>query len=259
MTTLNAYHVDTILCYEKQSNLNRGGVKMSHPFNITTKRKTEEGKEEVVETIRGPIPSEEWDLLLRFKAESESLWNTLQRCGDLNTRVSLKWNIEDGVLDASDSINLDENDLSAILHKMRPFILNKEKTNFYKVANIIKRKIKSEYIHHLVETIKSRFSGKELSDMMQAFFLRGQENMLINSENIFMKWLNAYEYHRDDKKRELLEEIDKVVPKTFSRSLFESSLIDRSKAVIELGTIISSLEERSGREITIKMQKIVDQ
>lgn len=226
---------------------------MSHPFSITTKRKTEEGKEEIVETIEGHIPSEEWNLLLRFKAESESLWNTLQRCGDLNTRASLKWNKEDGVLDASGSIRLDENDLSAILHKMRPFLLNKEKTNFYKIANIIKRRIRSEYTHYLVETIKSRFSGRELSDMMQALFQRGQENMLINSEGIFMKWVNAEEYHRDDEKRELLEEIDSVLPRTFSRSLFESSLIDRAKSVIELGNIIVSLEERSGRKITISM------
>ena len=55
------------------------------------------------------------------------------------------------------------------------------------------------------------------------------------------------------KNGELLEEIDTVVPRTFSRSLFHSSLIDRSKAVIELGNIISSLEERSGRTILFRM------
>ena len=226
---------------------------MSQPFNITTKRKTDEGTEEVVETTSGHIPSEEWELLLRFKAEYESLCNTLKRCGDLNTRVSLKWNKEDGVLDASDSINLNENDLYAILHKMRPFLLNKEKTNFYKIAKVIKHRIRNKAIHSLVETIKSRFSGKDLSNTFQTFFYRGQEDMLINSENTFMKWLNAYEYHRDDEKRELLEEIDTVVPRTFSRSLFESLLIDKSNAVIELGTIISLLEERSGKSVLLRM------
>ena len=74
-------------------------------------------------------------------------------------------------------------------------------------------------------------------------------DLIVNSDKTLMTWLNAFEYHRDNDKRKLIEEIDKIIPEDFSRALFASMIIDKVRAVLELGDVITFLESWNGSMI----------
>ena len=59
---------------------------------------------------------------------------------------------------------------------------------------------------------------------------------LINSTETLDLWLNAYDYHRDDEKRVEFEALhDGNLPIEYSRALFIHILLDRARAVVDLG------------------------
>jgi hypothetical protein len=66
---------------------------------------------------------------------------------------------------------------------------------------------------------------------------------IINSTETLDLWLNAYEYHRDDDKRVAFEALhDDALPIGFSRALLIDIMLDRARAVIELGNAIYALQ-----------------
>ena len=80
-----------------------------------------------------------------------------------------------------------------------------------------------------------------------------QKDLIVNCEKTLMDWINAYEYHRDDEKQRLIEDLDKTLPAEFSRSMFKSMLLDKVKAVIYFRNMISALERRGGSTIPIPL------
>ena len=65
--------------------------------------------------------------------------------------------------------------------------------------------------------------------------------MVLNSDDTLMKWLNAYEYHRDEDKRRQLGELHEVWPIGFSKGMWGGMMIDKARAVVELaGWIIAA-------------------
>ena len=66
---------------------------------------------------------------------------------------------------------------------------------------------------------------------------------LINSTETLDLWLNAYEYHRDDEKRVEFEALhDGNLPMEYSRALFIHILLDRARAVVDLGNAFYALQ-----------------
>jgi hypothetical protein len=61
---------------------------------------------------------------------------------------------------------------------------------------------------------------------------------LINSTDTLDLGLNAYEYHGDDDKRAKFEALhdDHLLPMEYSRALLISIMLDRARAVVEIGT-----------------------
>jgi hypothetical protein len=67
---------------------------------------------------------------------------------------------------------------------------------------------------------------------------------LINSTETLDLWLNAFEYHRDDKKRAKFEALhdDDTLPVNYSRALFVHIMLDRARVVIEIGNPLYALQ-----------------
>ena len=72
---------------------------------------------------------------------------------------------------------------------------------------------------------------------------------MVNSEEVLMAWLNAYEYHRDDGKRKLIEEIEAVFPKESLRMIFMLMILEKIKIIFEFKGVISRIDKRGGFEI----------
>jgi hypothetical protein len=56
-------------------------------------------------------------------------------------------------------------------------------------------------------------------------------DVLLNSEETLQKWLNAFEYHRDEDKRQELDTLHWLWPTDISRALFLALLLDKADAV----------------------------
>ena len=190
---------------------------MGQPYNITMKLKS------TGETIRitGQIPSEAWTTLLRFRDEANEFLADLKECENLKVSGTLNWNTTDGLSsEVHDTIK--SRDLAMILHHLRPFLLQNEPLEFNRTVNLLQRYIRHEWMGAGFRFLKDLFSGKEFQ--RQTRITSG--DLRVNCERTLMTWINAYEYHRDDDKRRLIEELDARFPAEFSRSLFVSMVID---------------------------------
>ncbi len=89
-------------------------------------------------------------------------------------------------------------DASFFIYKLRPFVLQKERTYFHKVRKLLGLKIDNSDIKGFLKLQKEMFDGKRL----QNFQILTNETAL-NTEKTLFDWVNAYEYHRDKDKKEV--------------------------------------------------------
>ncbi len=228
---------------------------MDKSYNIAIKRKSTEKTTH----LSGQIPSKSWETLLRFRDEVKKLLSVLRECENLNVSFNLQWSRDDNVLRSNPKATVKDRDLAAILHSLRPFILQKETIEFNRTINTIQRHIRHEVIKSYFQSLKDLFSGKEFQGYVQVSQEQRvgelgnlEELQVVNSEKILMTWLNAYEYHRDDDKQKLIDQIDSVLPKDFTRMLFVSMVLDKVKVILQLGDIIHVIEEKGGFGIEIR-------
>ena len=76
-------------------------------------------------------------------------------------------------------------------------------------------------------------------------------DQVMNSEEMLFTWLNAHEYHRDRDKQEFLETLHKILPLEWSRGVFVSLLVDKTKAILTLAALV---ELALGKRETITVE-----
>lgn len=125
-------------------------------------------------------------------------------------------------------------DVLAFLHRLRPLILQEEPACFQKVRAVLKRRLKDASIHPFMERLLDVYEGRE----MQKVVAIQSNDCIVNSEKMLITWLNAYEYHRDRDKQELLESYSKIMPSEWSRGVFLILLVEKGKAITNLGALV---------------------
>jgi hypothetical protein len=133
-----------------------------------------------------------------------------------------------------------EVDVSALLHRLRPFVLHKEPTNFNTICSCLRRSITAREFCDIIKYLQRLYDGRK----MQSAVLVTADGVKINSDKTLDEWLNAYEYHRDRDKRADFESLHEIFPLEASRAIFISMLLDRVEAIVALGDIISVVMER---------------
>ena len=185
-------------------------------------------------SITGEIPSEDWAKLLRFRDEAKHFLEELKKCENLNVNFVLEWNHAVGL--SSKTTNIKSQDLALILLRLRPFMLNNEPYEFNRIINLFQRYVRHKRIVEYLGFLKDEFSGKVFQSQIQ--ITSGE--FLVNCEKMLWTWLNAYEFHRRDEERRLIQEIDASLPADLSRAIFASMIIDKVKAVSKFTGLISS-------------------
>ena len=99
----------------------------------------------------------------------------------------------------------------------------------------------------IIERQHAEFSGK---DFQKSITIRSKE-VLLNADDTVMKWLNAFEYHRDTDKQAELEALHQLLPIESSRALFVSMMIDKAKAVLQIASLIRAIEKGKGTKLTL--------
>ena len=69
----------------------------------------------------------------------------------------------------------------------------------------------------------------------------------INCESMLSNWLNAYEYHQEEEKQKLIEDIERGLPTGFLRSVFMDMIIEKIKSITYFYGLIDRLDSGDGK------------
>ncbi|MDX1997164.1 MAG: hypothetical protein SF066_05545, partial [Thermoanaerobaculia bacterium] len=177
------------------------------------------------------------DDFMTFSAEL--LVNPLAK-SSIRASLSLAWTLENGLKVQTERPPDDQVD--ALLMKLRPFILQDEPTFLPKVLNIVKKASgRRGPVHKVVESINRAFSCEEMRSSVLcigSYTVNPELAMVVNSEEAFSTWLNGYRFHRDRDKRKTFESLHSMIPQESSVVIFMMMLQEKLKAIIEARTLL---------------------
>lgn len=130
-----------------------------------------------------------------------------------------------------------EDDLSILLHLLRPFILNKEPASFNRVCGILKKQFSNPHLRILISQEQEVYTGRRLQRTMKI----SSDEVIINSEKVLTDWLNSYQYHRDLSKRQKIDKLFEYIPKDFLKGLLVCLVFDKVGAIRDIAKIIRTL------------------
>jgi hypothetical protein len=208
------------------------------PFKITLKHQAT-GE---VERIEGEFSDSEWSQLSAYLVCSNRLSKCRLRQSQAALRLSISW--KEGQQVVHEVTLPPEDDMAAFLHLMRPFVLEREPTNFYKVKNVLARRITLGRFQRFLDAVKSRYAGNTLSFTIQVAALT------LTTPEAIDKWLNAFEYHLDEDKQIELRAMFETFPEQSARALFLTAMLERAVAVGRLAQVVHSLTVRDRQERT---------
>ena len=200
---------------------------MAHEYELTF---TVPDTDEIVSLI-GQFTKEEWEQLEEFLQYASDLLNTkFVREGH---PASFSSYIASGI-DVS-AILPPWDDVTVFLHKFRPIGLQKERTCFYKICNVLSKELKHPYIRSEIEMRRDFYSGK-----LKHYQIRVNDS-IINSEKVLYDWLNSYEYHRDKGKRAFIDSLHQIFPLDGSKAIFVLFLIEKTNAIYDIAALIRGI------------------
>lgn len=127
-----------------------------------------------------------------------------------------------------------EDDLLALLHRLRPFILKQEFASFEKVASLLRKKFNHNDFQPFLKYYRHLYQGKQIESVMT---IRSND-LIVNSEKTMMDWLNAYEYHRDQDKKLKLKPIFEMFTHDGARAIFVMFVVDKIKAILGISDLV---------------------
>ncbi len=131
-----------------------------------------------------------------------------------------------------------EEELRSFYMAFRFFYLQKEPSNFLRVANILDFRASSDMVSQYVKALKDQWNGA-LARKGWSLSVNGEElttSLLINL------WFNAHYFHSDDDKGRRLQELSGILSTEFNRYLLADAVFDASKAVTRLYDSIKTIK-----------------
>ncbi len=203
---------------------------------------------------RPPFPDETKPKLRTFcecaqsLSESSFVKNPLSRKGSLHFA-------NDGSITHKGEFPPDD-DIYAFLHRLRPIYLNDEETNFDKIANLVKQHILDDDVTEAVKYWQKYYDGR---DSQKTFTIKIKEKIL-NSDEFFANYVNAFEYHRNPKRREHIDSIAEHFPIEAQKSVFVFLLGLKMKAINKLASFIGAcLEQENSQPIILRKPSLQEE
>ena len=147
---------------------------MAHEYELTF---TVPDTDEIVSLI-GQFTKEEWEQLEEFLQYASDLLNTKFVREEHPTSLTISSDTASG-FDVSATLP-PWDDVTVFLHKFRPIGLQKERTCFYKICNVLSKELKHPYIRSEIEMRRDFYSGK----LMQEHYQIRVNDSIINSEGV---------------------------------------------------------------------------
>jgi len=188
--------------------------------------------------VAGQFPDDVWEVFCRFVEYARQLLNTSIVSDSSHVNATLRFRKDEGL---TTQVTIPSSDrVCAFLHRMRPFVLQDEPTNFYKVCNLISRHVDNVAVRDAIKSLKSLYSGEEFRSQVRMDL----GSVLVNCEGTLKKWLNGFEYHKDKSKQEEIQLLGQLLPQEYLRAIFVSMTLDMAKAVLRLSKLVEMLENQ---------------
>ena|SRR5664279_4403574 len=183
------------------------------------------------ETVVVTLTEEDAALLVRYWQYSQELRET--KWVREHMHVSSNWRLTAQGLEVRSEQPPPEI-MDQFLLRFRPLCLQREPTFFGRINNLVNGLVPNEQMRAIAREQKDLFSGKKMQQQLQVI----SNGVLLNSQETLEKWLNAYQYHREQAKKEQLDALHKILPIEGSIPLFLHLLVDRAKAVLALADLV---------------------
>ena len=197
---------------------------MSRPTQIIVRTPGDEPPH----VVQVALEAEESDLLGRYVNEAETLRSWPQLADAIRARFNFNYKADSGV---AIEVLLPPWDLVGILlHRLRPFILERESYSFLKIQSVLGKGLSDPAIRAYLGLQRDAFPGRVLRSQIQVT----SNGVEIISESVLLDWLNGFEYHRDEVRRARLDELHRLMPLDMSKYFFISMLTDKIRAVLNV-------------------------
>ena len=184
------------------------------------------------------IPVDEWQTIVTFHTEVKRLRSTRFVQNKRGGQISFKF--EQGKSATTKPQNIDEDEVGAMLLKLRPFILQKEKLYFHKVKNLLKRNLIHKSFRKFISDVDKKFT---LDIMSKKISVRVNSHQIL-AVDFVMDWLNSFEYHRDQKKKNSVENtLDFFGQIQNGQPVILFALTDMIQAILDLGKLAQMIIE----------------
>jgi len=187
--------------------------------------------------VEGDLPAEAWATLSDFMAFSDDAHRTRFARELKSYKISLHLSPTGSV--RNKGVVPDDEALSTFLHKYRPIMLQREPTEFRKVCAILVRYFDCQALRDMVKEWQREYSGKALREI----FEMKQGDLLLTAESFLDGYLNAFEYHRDEKHRARLSAFTDMFEPDARKALVTFLLTFRFSAVSRMRGVIRQMQE----------------
>lgn len=199
---------------------------MSHTIDLSVRV-----NQSAREVLHVELSDQDHDTLRQFLRAFDRLADSRLGIG-MSVKARIGWDHREGFSSSAELPPAE--DIAALLHLLRPFLLQREPTSFTKVCGVLGRGLPHVGMRALLRQQQQEFHGRTFQSQIE---FRAND-VVLNSERILMLWLNAFEYHQDPDKQLELAKLHELLPLDATRPLFVSMLIDKSRALGEVAKIV---------------------
>jgi hypothetical protein len=128
-------------------------------------------------------------------------------------------------------------DLSILLHRLRPLILDREPASFVRVHSLLGKEIADDDFRALLKQQRLLYDGRDFQQQIRI----AADDQILNSESVLQDWLNSYEYHRDEDRKKAIDRLLALVPSDLLHGLMFSLIADKVNAIGGIRQIIATI------------------
>lgn len=128
--------------------------------------------------------------------------------------------------------------IMALLHRLRPLILNDEHASFNRICGILQRRIEEPLVREALKRQRQIYDGRRMREQLIVTSSVDTAETIINSEQTLFKWLNAFEYHRDQNKKAEIDHFHQLVPLDYSKAIFLMLITDKVRAICNVAGLV---------------------
>jgi len=184
---------------------------------------------------------EELAVLRTYLGEYHRLSNSKPLQQQLPCEMTISFNKDTGL--SVNGVWPSDDDFAVLLHRLRPFFLQKEPASYLKTTAILGRKISHPVFREYMKEQNKNWSGGTFKTSFP-MIINGSR---LDPEKVFNDWLNAHEYHRDEDRTGSLQVLKERLFPGFLQTIITTRTLEKLRAVRNtaflLGLFLGEIKE----------------